>query len=158
MNIQEKSIQAFRRLASGVSIISAGNNTEKYAMTASSVTSVSMEPPSLLVCIHQEAEIVPFLKQHNQFCVNLLNREDETLSNLCATPGKGDERFKSEAWKKTSTHTPFLEDAQANIFCEIERRSQYATHYIYIAKVIEAIYKEPINPLLYMNNQYGSFE
>ena len=53
-----KAIQAFRRLTAGVSVISAGNKSNRYAMTASSVTSVSMQPPSLLVCINQDADIV----------------------------------------------------------------------------------------------------
>ena len=157
MNINEKSLQAFRRLAAGVSVISAGNQQERYAMTASSVSSVSMEPPSLLVCIHNDADIIPFLQQQNIFCVNLLQREDEAISNTCATPGLGEQRFAEGQWQHTTTGLPYLTNTQANIFCDIDKRVSYATHTIYIARITNVICEEQINPLLYLDGQYGEF-
>ncbi len=156
--INNKSIQAFRRLTAGVSVISAGNKSERYAMTASSVTSVSMEPASLLVCINKEAEINHFLSSHDQFCVNLLDRSQEDVSNTCATPGLSDKRFETGKWQETAIHTPYLEGAQANIFCQTDKQVNYASHNIYIAKVINVIHSDTVNPLVYLNSAYGQFQ
>ncbi len=158
MNTTEKAIQAFRRLTAGVSIVSTGNATERFAMTASSVTSLSMDPPSILVCINDNAEITPFLKDNNQMCINLLGSSDEELSNICATPGSGEKRFESKHWESTATHLPYLSNAQAAIFCDIDKRIDYATHHVYIARVVDVKFTQEVDPLVYLNHQYGKFK
>ena len=85
MNIQEDFRLAMRRYIYSVSIMS--NKDEKgdtNAITVSSVTSISMEPPSLLICINKSSRIHDTLKVGSQFCINLLNKHQIELSNICS--------------------------------------------------------------------------
>ena len=85
MSIQDNFRLAMRRYIYSVSIMS--NKDEKgdtNAITVSSVTSISMEPPSLLICINKSSRIHDTLKVGSQFCINLLNKYQTELSNICS--------------------------------------------------------------------------
>ena len=94
MSIQDNFRLAMRRYIYSVSILS--NKDEEgnsNAITVSSVTSISMEPPSLLVCINKNSRIHDTLKEGSKFCINLLSKDQEELSNICSDENKYDERF-----------------------------------------------------------------
>ena len=80
MSIQDNFRLAMRRYIYSVSIMS--NKDEKgdtNAITVSSVTSISMEPPSLLICINKSSRIHDTLKVGSQFCINLLNKHKQSF-------------------------------------------------------------------------------
>ena len=85
MSVQDNFRLAMRRYVYSVSIMSnkdASGNLN--AITVSSVTSISMEPPSLLVCINKNSRIHDSLILESEFCINLLSKEQEYLSNVCS--------------------------------------------------------------------------
>ena len=134
MSIQDKFRLAMRRYIYSVSILS--NKDEEgnsNAITVSSVTSISMEPPSLLVCINKNSRIHDTLKEGSQFCINLLSKDQEELSNICSDENKYDERFNDNNWN--SNNVPFLGNAQANIFCKVDKLTSYHTHTIVVGMV-----------------------
>src|SRR5690606_24041106 len=74
-----------RRLPSGVCVVSAQTaNSGRFAMTASSVTSVSDQPASLLVCVNRNARIAPVLNLGQKFAINILGQDHQDISVLCA--------------------------------------------------------------------------
>ena len=82
--------EGMRRLASGVSVItSVDAQGNPYAMTATSITSVSDSPASLLVCINKSTRMFEAIAEGGQFCVNLLNHDQEAISNRCAITVRG---------------------------------------------------------------------
>tara|TARA_A100001011_G_C13854922_1_gene652484 strand:- start:21 stop:422 length:402 start_codon:yes stop_codon:yes gene_type:complete len=122
------------------------------AITVSSVTSISMDPPSLLICINKSARIHDTLKIGSEFCINLLNKDQEELSNICSDEDSYDERFKDKNWNTKGV--PFLENAQANIFCKVDKLSSYHTHTIVVGLVMDANYSDEISTLTYVDGNY----
>jgi flavin reductase (DIM6/NTAB) family NADH-FMN oxidoreductase RutF len=122
------------------------------AITVSSVTSISMDPPSLLICINKSARIHDTLKIGSEFCINLLNKDQEELSNICSDEDSYDERFNDKNWNTKGV--PFLANAQANIFCKVDKLSSYHTHTIVVGLVEEANYSNEISTLTYVDGNY----
>jgi flavin reductase (DIM6/NTAB) family NADH-FMN oxidoreductase RutF len=122
------------------------------AITVSSVTSISMDPPSLLICINKSARIHDTLKIGSEFCINLLNKDQEELSNICSDEDSYDERFNDKNWNTKGV--PFLATAQANIFCKVDKLSSYHTHTIVVGLVEDANYSDEISTLTYVDGNY----
>ena len=153
MSDQDDFRKAMRNYIYSVSILSNKNiDGELNAITVSSVTSISMEPPSLLVCINKSSRIHNTLIKNSDFCINLLNKNQQENSNICSTDSLYDQRFDHDKWNTQTI--PFLEEAQANIFCSIEDLVPYHTHTIVIGKVLNAISNDKINTLSYINGKY----
>lgn len=141
--------QGMRKLASGVCIVSANDcNQGRMAMTASSVTSVSTSPASLLVCVHEAARIHHTLNETDYFCVNVLNQGQENVSNVCAGQLEGEERFSVGQWRQHENGIPYLADSSAVFVCKREKFIKHGTHGIYIANIEEVLIEEEPHPVL----------
>ena len=147
-----------RRLATGVCVISTRDDTDSpYAMTASSVTSLSDEPPSLLVCVNKSAVIQPYLVKGQMMAVSILNATQQAISDRCAQKTTMAERFSEGAWVEHEIiRVPYLSTPQAIFFCEVDNDYfTYGTHSIVIGRLLEVIIGDnPIDPLIYLDGQY----
>lgn len=145
-----------RRLAAGVSIISAVDHQgTRYAMTASSVTSVSDNPPSLLICINQNARICPALTVGETFAINVLGQTHTDVSIVCSTGDQGDKRFDVGHWSLTPTNTPILADAEAVFECTVDLVQAYGTHHIVVGRINSVIVSaSAADPLIYCDGGY----
>ena len=144
---------AMRRFASTVSIISVQSGPDRHGTTATAVTSVSLDPPSLLVCINQDTRLHQFLRTEPRFCVNFLHVGNREVSQAFSTAMTSAERFAYGDW--LSDHgMPFLADAQANLFCEKDIEVPYGSHTIFIGRVFDARVRDEVSPLLYGNGCY----
>ena len=146
---------AMRRFATTVSIISCTSDGCRYGMSATAVTSLSIDPPSLLVCINKSAATHRVLSRGGRFCVNVLRSFHSGLSQAFSGRLKGEDRFRLGAWHATDDGLPFLRDAQANLFCETDRITDYGTHTIFIGRVYLARVDEDVDPLLYQDGKYA---
>ena len=145
---KEQFLIAMRSLAASVSVISARDAIGKtYAMTASSVTSLSIDPPSILVCVNKEASIHDALVEDVLLCINILQKNQQEIANLCSSKDSESQRFENDIWDLRET--PFLKDAQANIFCKIDQTVPYHSHTVVLAKALKAESKEEFNTLMY---------
>ena len=122
------------------------------AITVSSVTSISMDTPSLLICINKSSRIHDTLKIGSKFCINLLNKDQEELSNTCSDEDKHEQRFNDKNWNLEDI--PFLANAQANIFCKVDKLSSYHTHTIVVGLVEDAKFSDNISTLTYVDGEY----
>ena len=153
MSIQDNFRLAMRRYIYSVSIMSNKDNADNpNAITVSSVTSISMDPPSLLICINKSSRIHNSIELESKFCINLLNNKQEDLSNICSDEDMYDQRFKDENWNLDGI--PFLKNAQANIFCKVDKLTSYHTHTIVIGLVEDANYADEISTLTYFDGKY----
>jgi flavin reductase (DIM6/NTAB) family NADH-FMN oxidoreductase RutF len=157
-SVSEAMKLGMRRLASGVCVIAARIGDEKFAMTASSVTSVSDNPASLLVCINKlVSQQEYFSTQGSRFSVNILGAEHQAISNLCAGREPGRDRFSLGEWHHEMA-SPYLADAQAVFFCETDMFISYGTHQIVIAHIQKVrCDAADFSPLLYADGSYGQF-
>ena len=147
--------EAMRRFATTVSIISCASDGRRYGMSATAVTSLSLDPPSLLVCVNKSAATHRILSRGGRFCVNVLRSFHSGLSQVFSGTFKGEDRFHLGEWHETVDGLPFLSDAQANLFCEIDRIVNHATHTIFIAGVYFVRAERDVDPLLYQDGKYA---
>ena len=153
MSIQDNFRLAMRRYIYSVSIMSNKDNADNpNAITVSSVTSISMDPPSLLICINKSSRIHNTIELGSKFCINLLNNNQQNLSNICSDEEMYDQRFKDKNWNLDDI--PFLQNAQANIFCKVDKLTSYHTHTIVVGLVEEANYADEISTLTYVDGEY----
>jgi flavin reductase len=141
--------KAMRRLTAAVTVITTAHDERRYGMTATAVTSVSTDPPSLLVCINRSASLHEPLIRSGRFCVNILLAEQTDVAQAFSGGVPQELRFAQAHWS-----VPFLRDAQANIFCEADAMSSYGTHSIIIGKVSDVQVAGRVTPLLYQDGQY----
>jgi len=153
MSIQDNFRLAMRRYIYSVSIMSnKDDNGNSNAITVSSVTSISMDPPSLLICINKSSRIHDTLQIGSRFCINLLKKDQEELSNICSDEESYEERFNNENWD--TKEIPFLSNAQANIFCKVDKLTSYHTHTIVVGLVENANHTNEISTLTYVDGKY----
>ncbi|CAB3733968.1 flavin reductase [Paraburkholderia rhynchosiae] len=150
--------RAMRRLAATVTIISTADKSgARHGMTATAVNSVSTDPPSLLVCINHSASIHSPLTSGKHFCVNVLTTEHEDLVSAFSGRLTGSDRFKVGRWYNDAvTDSPYLENAQCNLFCEVDSIVSAGTHSIVIGKVVAVRVAEGIAPLIYTDGKLSA--
>lgn len=154
--IQENFTAAMSRIAYPVCIISARANGKKLAITVSSVTSVSVEPPTLLVCINNSSSMAKAVLKGSPLNVNFLSSKQRTLAELCADKHKTGMRFSSDAWLCDSSDTPYLDQCELVAFCKVDDISVQHTHivaFLTVKKVITSHLEHP-DPLIYQNRSY----
>jgi flavin reductase len=144
---------AMRRLAATVSIVTCTDADGWHGMTATAVTSVSSEPPALLVCVNKANAFYGRLAASKSFCINLLKSPQAQISQVFGGRLKGFERFERGKWAVVRG-LPYLVDAQANLFCTKELVTHFGTHGIFIGCVEEARFAEDAAPLLYQDGHY----
>jgi flavin reductase (DIM6/NTAB) family NADH-FMN oxidoreductase RutF len=145
---------AMRRLASTVAVVTALDNGARIGMTASSVTSLTVNPAALLVCVNQSASIHASLEVGVPFCVNLLASAQREISAVFAGGLVGDARFAYGVWTPDERGVPRLEEAQANISCVVDRMLTYGTHSIVIGRVAAVRIGGAVDPLIFQDGRY----
>lgn len=153
--VQDGFKEAMRRLAGTVSIVTVRNGAERHGTTATAVTSLSLDPPSLLVCFNKDSRLHGHLTAAEQFCVNLLHVDNVAASRLFASPVAAEERFAGGDWRMEHGSPPYLADAQANIFCAKDKVVEYGSHTIFIGRVLGVRNRGDIAPLIYCNGSYS---
>jgi len=145
--------QAMRRVASTVNVITIGGG-EPMGITATAMSSISMDPPSLLVCINQAASLHAPMGDMSHFRVNVLHRDQEVIARMFADRSQHALRFLS-GWDLACAAAPRLVDAQASLLCRRIDHHRFGTHSIFIGQVEEVLVREEIDPLVYVNGHYG---
>jgi len=133
---------AMRHLASGVSVITTGEGDARTGLTATSVSSLSMEPPSLVVCINRASSTLRAMRETNVFGVNFLAAGHRDVADRFAGRGNltGAARFQGSEWITLVTGAPLLVDALAAIDCTIDTAMEWGTHAVVIGRV-EAVHQ-----------------
>ena len=159
--LAEQMRKGMRYLASGVCIISTRDAAgENHAMTATSVTSVSDEPPSLLVCINRVHRIYSAFAIDSLFAVNILANEHQALSQCCADREKLDQRFNFPNWQESRDSAPALNDALACFQCVTRKMVSYGTHDVVIGDIVSVLSSgdQDVDPLLYFDGRYTKIQ
>ena len=146
--------QSMRRLASAVSIVACECDEDWFGLSATSVTSLSMEPPSLLVCLNRSASLTPMLQRDKPFSVNLLDRRHQNVSNAFGSSSLRAERFRDGGWQLSERGVPVMAEAIASIECDVGKLVEYGSHIIVIGEVRHVRIGEGVDPLIYCNGKY----
>jgi flavin reductase (DIM6/NTAB) family NADH-FMN oxidoreductase RutF len=143
---------ALRCFAAGVTVVTTRDREGcPSGLTASAFTSVSLDPPLVLVCVDHAATAHPAFRTHGWFAVNVLCREQEALSRRFALSG-GD-KFQGVPWHEGRTGLPLLDGALATIECQLVEGHEAGDHTIFIGRV-EAVSVGGGRPLVYFHGAY----
>jgi len=150
--------EAMRHLAGGVSVVTTGKGRLRTGLTATSVTSLSAEPPTLLVCINKTASALLTLRESMTFAVNILaDGHQDVADRFAGRSGVfGAARYEGAHWGQLATGTPILTDALANLDCRVENISEWHTHAIVIGRVVAIKAAGGPSPLVYWRGAYAS--
>lgn len=147
---------AMRRHAASVSVVTCTDTRQqRHAITVTSLASLSMDPPALLVCINRWAGIHEPLLAGQPFCVNILSADQRIVADNCSRGEDTSLHFSAGRWLDDASGLPYLRDAQANLFCENDRSICYATHTIFIGRVRQVLMHGEVAPLIYLNGGYS---
>ena len=149
-------INAMRRAVSGVSIVTTSGDLGRYGLTVSSMTSVSAEPPMLLVCVNKSSVAHDAIAGNRRFAVNVLTARQQHLAATFAGSGNHGPayEFSSDVWTVSSSGLPQLLNPAAVFECELDTAVTAGTHSIFIGRVTRAFGAEE-TPLAYSNREYG---
>lgn len=143
------------RFASGVTVITTSVDGEPYGTTASAVTSLSLEPPMVLVCMSQRSSTGQAMLRAGAFAINILGEADGELAARFAT--KSPDKFVGVQLAGGDHGQPVLSGALAHLVCRTKEQVTAGTHVVFIAEV-DAATGRPGRPLAYFRGQFGRLE
>ncbi|WP_375195388.1 flavin reductase family protein [Sphingobium sp.] len=143
---------AMRRIASTVAVVTARFGTDLGGATVTSATSVTMEPPTLLVCINRSTRLHAIARASGRFAVNYLAKQHRDVAAVFGG-GVAEDRFAVGRWDRAAP-SPALEDALARLSCRLEDAVECGTHSIFMGRVEAACLGEG-EPLLYCQGNYA---
>lgn len=147
--------QVIGNLASGVTVITCRSADTDYGMTASSVTSLSLDPPMMLVCINNSVPTSRAIKESGRYGVSILRQAQEDVAYNFAVPS--DDKFRGIDFCRSQAGTPLINGALAQIECEVAEEVTGGTHTIFLGQVVSANASEG-PPLTYFRGGFGRFE
>lgn len=127
---------------------------QRVGVTVNSFTSVSLEPPLVLFCLHSHSLALPVFRQAGGYGISILAKTQEEVSRRFAQRGQMPER-----WEGLALHTapqsgaPLLVDALAWLDCRLEAVHEAGDHHILIGRV-QALGRQEAQPLLYWRAGY----
>ncbi len=138
--------------ASGVTVVTTAHDGAVFATTASAVSSLSDDPPMLLVCMNRSSDTGRALDASGRFAVNVLDHEQRDLAVQLAR--KGPDKLARVALRDGGTAVPVLEDCLAVLECTVAQRAEAATHVVFLAEV-DAVLTRAGEPLVYFRGRFG---
>jgi flavin reductase (DIM6/NTAB) family NADH-FMN oxidoreductase RutF len=143
-----------RRLAASVAVVVARGENGPIGMAATSVTSLTVDPPAVLICVNRLTSFHASLVPTAPISVNLLSRHQQDVSAAFGGGVPQDQRFSIGDWQSSEGGLPVLAGAQANLNCVIDAMLAYGTHSIVIARVLDARVSDDVAPLIYQDGGY----
>ena len=139
--------------ATGVCVVTAKTAAgQPIGLTVNSFTSVSLEPPLVLICIARSAGSLPELEAATHFAINILHIGQQEVSNLFARPGE--DRFAQVDWEYTDTGIPILTNSLGNIECHKHALHEAGDHVVFLGEVERVRFDQRRDPLLYYAGKY----
>ena len=139
--------------ATGVTVVTCfDEGNEPFGITANSFTSVSLDPPLLLVCIHKHAACAAALARANHFAINVLQTEQQPASIRFSS--RAEDRFGVNDWSRGEFGTPVLQESLGVFECERFAIYDGGDHDILVGQVMKARFNPDLDPLLYFRGRY----
>jgi flavin reductase (NADH)/cob(II)yrinic acid a,c-diamide reductase len=146
-----------RQLPGAVCVVGAAHEGARRGLTLTAICSVSIDPPSLLVCVNRNASAHDLIALSGCFAVNQLSTEHmaeaRVFSGQCGIDG--DLRFAAERWGVLKTGAPVLNDAVAVFGCQVIDSVATKTHTVFVASVVAARLDPSREPLIYLRSRYA---
>ncbi len=149
--------QQLRRLmahwATGVAIVTSRDDTGPRGATTNALTSLSLEPLLMLVCLDRSSNTLESVRTSGRFCINVLAGDQEELARRFATKASGEEKLAGVAHELVAG-VPVLGGVVAWLVCELERELDGGDHAILIGRPLEAGSDLDAEPLLFHRGRF----
>jgi flavin reductase (DIM6/NTAB) family NADH-FMN oxidoreductase RutF len=149
------------RFVTGITVVTTLDGQQPFGTTVNSFSSVSLDPPLVLIAVGRERSIHPVIARTHRFAVNILGEDGQALSD-CFSGAPSDiprEAFCGATWQTGQAGQPLLDDAIAWIGCELERTIEAGDHTLYLGRVLELGASDRQQwPLLYFRRRYLRIE
>ena len=147
--------RALGAFATGVTVVTTIDaDGSPRGFTANSFTSVSLDPPLILVCLAKRAASCPAFQAAESFAVNILSEDQKAVSTAFSSPGV--DRFTTVDWSARATGCPILADVVAWLDCRMQEVVDAGDHYILIGRIVDYDYA-PASPLGFCRGAYVTF-
>lgn len=143
--------QAMRRIASSVAVITTAFEGRIHGMTATAMTSVSLDPPTLLVVVNRTTRTHPIIARSRRFAVNVLADGQESIARRFAAGTEN--QFEGVPHELRAAEVPIIAGTAATFVCIATEAIDVATHTIFVGEVEEAQHSDLV-PLLYHDGRY----
>lgn len=143
--------KAMSCFASGVTVVTTEHEGAKFGITVSAFSSLSLEPPLVLVCIEKSTHIHEMIGKAERFAVNVLHEGQQEISNQFAS--RIEDRFEGVAVEAGKLKLPLLSDALAAVECRLHASLPGGDHTIFVGEVVGTHLRNG-NPLLYYRSEY----
>jgi flavin reductase (DIM6/NTAB) family NADH-FMN oxidoreductase RutF len=142
--------------ATGVTVVTTRGDEQAYGMTANAFSSLSLDPPLVLVCVMSGSEGSQHIEQNGCFAVNVLHADQEPLSRYFASRDRprGRDAFKEVAHRTAASGSPILDGAIAYLDCRLHGAHEAGDHQIYIGEVLELGFDPDGSPLVFHGGKY----
>jgi flavin reductase len=142
--------------ATGVTVVTTRGEEHAYGMTANAFSSVSLDPPLILVCVISPSEGAEHISRNGAFAVNILTAEQEPMSRYFASRDRprGRDAFAEVPHRIGASGSPILEGSAAFLDCRLHATHEAGDHLIFIGEVLELDVKDGHEPLLFHGGGY----
>jgi flavin reductase len=142
--------------ATGVTVVTTRGEEHAYGMTANAFSSVSLDPPLVLVCVISPSEGATHISRNGVFAVNILAAEQEPLSRYFASRDRprGRDAFREVDHRTGASGSPILEGAAAFLDCRVHADHEAGDHRIFIGEVLELEIGGQGRPLVFHGGSY----
>jgi flavin reductase (DIM6/NTAB) family NADH-FMN oxidoreductase RutF len=157
---REFSGDEFRRalgaFATGVTVITTHGEADSFGMTANAFSSVSLDPPLVLVCVIKGTRGAETIEQNGVFAVNILGADQEPLSRYFASRDRpaGRASFRDVPHSTAATGAPALHGASCILDCRVVDSHEAGDHVIFIGEVMALLIDPEVSPLLFHHGRY----
>jgi len=143
--------------ATGINVITTRNEEMGYGLTANAFSSVSLDPPLVLICVGSSSQGCDVIQQIGAFAVNVLSHDQEPLSRFFASKERprGRDAFKDVPHSEAITGCPLLDGAVAHLDCRLDAAHEAGDHMIFIGAVVALNIDRDAEPLIFHGGQYG---
>jgi flavin reductase (DIM6/NTAB) family NADH-FMN oxidoreductase RutF len=139
--------------ATGVTVVTClDEGGRPVGLTANSFTSVSLDPPLLLVCIGKTTASASALVRASHFAVNVLQTGQQPASIRFST--RAEDRFGTTPWSRGEAGAPILQNSLGVFECDAHAVHDGGDHHILIGQVVKASFDASLDPLLYFRGKY----
>lgn len=148
-------LEGMRKAASSVCVVTTDGSHGRFGVTVSSMTSVSTEPPSVLVCVKKDNLVASAIVENKVFCVNMLREDQHDISDTFA--GRKEttvDRFSCATWSTLETRSPALMNAASVFDCVLADTHSFGSHIVFIGRVVFVQNDVDAETLVYHNRSY----
>lgn len=157
--LEEKFREAMSRTASGVAVLTTDGSGGRAGVTVSTLCSLSLEPPSIIACVHKKSQTLEAIFANGCFVANVLSDNQTGIAEVFSSQGANvnDDRFAQVLWGQSESGNPVIEGALAVFDCKLAAHFEFGSHKIIVGEVRE-VFASDRKPLIYSGRMFGKLE